>query len=405
MKSFINFCGMLLAVGFIAALLIFMAPEKISPIIGYFSNLGFSTPDCSDERTTNLLFELFSKQISEIADKGHLSIDDFQLRGITTVASENQNGRFYPTKFTCQAYINVNLSPKALDAISDLRKQRQTAENPFVQAMGLGMFFPNMELLESAAEINIENGSISQSFQYTTQMDDALEYQSVSASGIKPVATVIAFLSANGIPLEPVVHDPPSALVRSTPDDVTPSPKDEFLTYGKNSVKIHYDNRKSLFGNSAFANERKIVENDYVALYKTFPNKNNPQIVFIAEDCGGSACSSSSLTLVDLTISPPITQDSFCVPYDSLVMGPKDDLVKIAYSDDNIKIDSEDCRENKLGDTLQVAYQWCKMAASNTIGSQMGLYYFPKRNRCVTGSAIKLLLRTPNTAVPLSENI
>lgn len=133
-------------------------------------------------------------------------------------------------------------------------------------------------------------------------------------------------------------------------------PKDDILTNGKNSLRIHYDDKRSLFGNNAFLNDQKIVENDYVATYKAFPNKIFPSIVLIADECGGSACSSTNLTLVDMTTSPPTTQDSLCVPYDSLVGGPKDDLVKIDYNDDQLTIDAESCQQNKFGDQLKSSY-------------------------------------------------
>lgn len=202
MKSILNFCAMLFAVGVVVVLLIVLAPEKIRPIISYLSIGESSVPNCSDQRTEDILFEIFSKKAAELGEAAHLSRDNFHLMGITTVSSENQNGRFYPTKFVCQAYLNIDISPQALDVISKLKKQGQVAANPLVQAMGFGAFLPNPELLESVSEINIEDGHISQSFQYTTQVDDEMDYQSVAAEDLGPAAIVIGTLFANHIAVE-----------------------------------------------------------------------------------------------------------------------------------------------------------------------------------------------------------
>jgi hypothetical protein len=133
-------------------------------------------------------------------------------------------------------------------------------------------------------------------------------------------------------------------------------PKNEIFHFGQNSLRIHYEDQRSLYGNEAFLNDRSIVQNDYVHLYKALPNEEKPELVILANTCSGTACTFNELTVVDLSTTPPVFNSEICVPYDGLGSGAKDDLIRISYSKDMLKIDTETCDKNKFGDQRKASY-------------------------------------------------
>lgn len=133
-------------------------------------------------------------------------------------------------------------------------------------------------------------------------------------------------------------------------------PKNETFHFGQNALRIHYEDQRSLYGNEAFLNDKSIVQNDYVHLYKALPNEEKPELVILANTCSGTACTFNELTVVDLSTTPPVFNSEICVPYDDLGSGSKDDLVRLSYSKDMLKIDTETCDKNKFGDQIKASY-------------------------------------------------
>ncbi|MDX2027194.1 MAG: FtsQ-type POTRA domain-containing protein [Alphaproteobacteria bacterium] len=124
------------------------------------------------------------------------------------------------------------------------------------------------------------------------------------------------------------------------------------VSSGKNIIRIHGKDSNGTYADSAYLNDRKIVENDHVDIYRVLPYKFWPNIVLIKDTCGGSSCWQSNITIVDLTVAPPVVVEGFCVASDS----PNDESLKIKYESNAVRFDSKSCAKNKMGDLVSSTY-------------------------------------------------
>lgn len=181
---------------------------SVAAIVFVLWGCGSKTPSCSDEKTVNLVKQIYEGSLKKgvppfVPDESLLkAIANAVNMSITTIRTAEHDGK--TDKFVCDAVMEV----KFPDAVAK---------------PGPAGVTPLTDCTSSMPSVQIEGALAKANIRYTSQMTEDKKEQVVELSGVDPIVNVVLALGMAGAfqpPVQTASQTPPQQATVRQPDDV-----------------------------------------------------------------------------------------------------------------------------------------------------------------------------------------